>query len=354
MRPPRQWRRPQIEPHRVSAQTRLPPHPRAEGHAAEERRDASRRGPPSPRDAAPLGRAARDARHPRVMGRAERPAARGRKATSRSAPRGSSDRLPDVPRRHTRRLWRGEHDHLGHRHLRAAGRKAERAEDTDEGHAPRRRVVIVQTRQNEGRDWLMIKHGTPPKSDPLAQKVPPMMAVAADEPFDSPDFVYEPKWDGVRTLAFVDGGEVRLQTRNLLDCTKQYPEAHAAAEALTGGYQAILDGEVVALDEKGVPSFQRLQPRMHQRDESAVARLRKSVPVVYEVFDLLYLDGEDLTRRPLRERLAKLDAALTPMGAIRRSEGFVGTGLALFAAAREQGLEGIVAKRLDPGYVPGA
>src|SRR5437899_2419319 len=213
--------------------------------------------------------------------------------------------------------------------------------------------VLVKTRQNEGRDWLMIKHGTPPKADPLAQKVPPMMAVAADEPFDSPDFVYEPKWDGVRTLAFVDGGEVRLQTRNLLDCTKQYPEAHAAAEALTGGYRAILDGEVVALDEKGVPSFQRLQPRMHQRDESAVARLRKSVPVVYEVFDLLYLDGEDLARQPLRDRRRRLEAALEPMGAIRLSEGFPGNGIALFKAVQEQGLEGIVAKRLDAPYVSG-
>src|SRR5207247_2118280 len=214
--------------------------------------------------------------------------------------------------------------------------------------------VLVKTRQNEGRDWLMIKHGTPPKADPLAQKVPPMMAVAADEPFDSPDFVYEPKWDGVRTLAFVDGGEVRLQTRNLLDCTQPYPEATQVAEALAGGYQAIVAGEAVALDPKGVPSFQRLQPRMHQTDDSAIRKLRRSTPVVYEAFDILYLDGEDLTRRPLRERLAKLDAALTPMGAIRRSEGFVGTGLALFAAAREQGLEGIVAKRLDSVYVPGA
>jgi bifunctional non-homologous end joining protein LigD len=213
--------------------------------------------------------------------------------------------------------------------------------------------VIVQTTAHEGRDWLMIMHGTPPKDDPLDRKIEPMLAITADEPFDSPQFTYEAKWDGVRTLAFVDGGEVRLQTRNLLDCTKQYPEAHGAAEALTGGYQAILDGEVVALDEKGVPSFQRLQPRMHQRDESAVSRLRKSVPIVYEVFDLLYLDGEDLTRRPLRERRQRLEAALEPMGAIRLSEGFPGSGIALFNAVREQGLEGIVAKRLDAPYVSG-
>jgi bifunctional non-homologous end joining protein LigD len=213
--------------------------------------------------------------------------------------------------------------------------------------------VIVQTTAHEGRDWLMIMHGTPPKDDPLARKIEPMLASSADEPFDSPQFTYEPKWDGVRTLAFVDGGEVRLQTRNLLDCTKQYPEAHGAAEALTGAYQAILDGEIVAFDDKGVPSFQRLQPRMHLSDEGTVSKLRKSVPVIYEVFDVLYLDGEDLTKQPLRERRRRLEAALQPMGPIRLSEGFPGNGVALFNAAREQGLEGIVAKRLDSPYVSG-
>jgi len=214
--------------------------------------------------------------------------------------------------------------------------------------------VLVKTRQNEGRDWLMIKHGTPPKNDPMLGKIAPMLAAAADEPFDSPEFTYEAKWDGVRTIAFIDGGEVRLQTRNLLDCTRQYPEGTQVAEALTGAYQAIVDGEIVALDEKGVPSFQRLQPRMHVSDDSTVRKLRRSTPVIYQVFDLLYADGEDLTRKPLRDRLRRLDEALTPMGAIRRSEGFVGTGVALFEAAKEQGLEGIIAKRLDSTYQPGA
>jgi len=213
--------------------------------------------------------------------------------------------------------------------------------------------VIVQTAQNEGRDWLMILHGTAPKDHPLDQRIAPMLATAADEPFDSPAFSYEPKWDGVRTLAFVDGGVVRLQTRNLLDCTAQYPEVHGIAEALTGAYQAILDGEIVALDEKGVPSFQRLQPRMHVRDESAVKRLRRSAPVRYQVFDVLWIDGEDLARRPLRERQRRLEEVITPMGAIGRAEPFIGTGRALFEAVREQGLEGIVAKRLDSPYTFG-
>ncbi len=210
--------------------------------------------------------------------------------------------------------------------------------------------VLVQTRQNEGRDWLMIKHGTPPKDHPLDAKIEPMLAITADEPFDSPDFAFEAKWDGVRTLAFVDGGVVRLQTRNLLDCTTQYPEAHGVSEALTGAYQAILDGEVVALDERGAPSFQRLQPRMHVRDESAVRKLRRTTPVVYQVFDVLWVDGQDVRKRPLRDRQKLLDEILTPMGAIKRSEQFIGTGRALYAAAKEQGIEGIVAKRLDAPY----
>ena len=212
--------------------------------------------------------------------------------------------------------------------------------------------VLVQTKQNEGRDWLMIKHGSAEKGHALDARVEPMLAITADEPFDSPEFAFEPKWDGVRTIAFVDGGVVRLQTRNLLDCTAQYPEAHGVSEALTGAYQAILDGEIVALDERGVPSFQKLQPRMHQRDESELRRLRKSTPVIYEVFDVLWLDGEWVTRKPLRERQRLLDEVLTPMGSIRRSEQFIGTGTALFEAVKEQGLEGIVAKRLDAPYAP--
>ncbi len=213
--------------------------------------------------------------------------------------------------------------------------------------------VLVKTRQNEGRDWLMIMHGTPPKDHPLDRRIAPMLAVSADQPFDSDDFAFEPKWDGVRTIAFVDGGVVRLQTRNLLDCTSRYPEAHGIAEALTGAYQAIVDGEIVALDEKGVPSFQRLQARMHVQDEGKIRKLLRSTPVWYEVFDLLWADGHDLTRLPLRERRKRLALALTPMGQIRHHEAFVREGKALFEAVQEQGLEGVVAKRLDSPYVEG-
>src|SRR5438445_10331718 len=99
---------------------------------------------------------------------------------------------------------------------------------------------------------------------------------------------------------------------------------------MTGAYQAIVDGEIVALEEKGVPSFQRLQPRMHVTDDSTVRKLRRSTPVIYQVFDLLYAYGEDFTRKPLRERLRRVDESLTPTSAIGRCEGFVGTGVAIF------------------------
>jgi bifunctional non-homologous end joining protein LigD len=213
--------------------------------------------------------------------------------------------------------------------------------------------VLVRTRQSEGRDWLMILHGTAPTDHPLDRKIAPMLAISADEPFDSPDFSFEPKWDGVRTLAFVDGGVVRLQTRNLLDCTAQYPEAHGIAEALTGAYQAIVDGEIVAPDEKGVPSFQRLQARMHVQDEGKIRKLRRTTPVLYEVFDLLWADGQDLTKLPLRERQKRLTLAVTPMGHVQRHDPFIAEGKTLFKAASEQGLEGVVAKRLDSPYVEG-
>ena len=214
--------------------------------------------------------------------------------------------------------------------------------------------VLVQTRQNEGRDWLMIKHAPKERGHPLESRIQPMLATLASEPFDSPDWAFEPKWDGVRAIAFVDGGEVRLQTRNLRDCTAQYPEVDlSVAQALLGGYQAIIDGEIVAPDPQGRPSFQLLQPRMHQTSPTKIRALRAANPVVYYAFDLLWLDGQDLAARPLRERKKLLAEVLQPLNAVRLSEHVVGDGVALFSVASEKGIEGIVAKRLDAPYVEG-
>lgn len=214
--------------------------------------------------------------------------------------------------------------------------------------------VLVRTAQNEGRDWLLIKHETAPSAHPLESRIAPMLASLSKGPFDSREWAFEPKWDGVRTIAFVDGGDVRLQSRNLRDVTAQYPEVETAmAQALVGAYQAVVDGEIVALDPEGRPSFQLLQPRMHQTDPGRIRALRRTTPVFYYVFDLLWVDGEDLTTKSLRERKRRLGEAVQPMGAVRLSEHVAGDGVALYEAAKEKGLEGIVAKRLDAPYVQG-
>src|SRR5919201_819599 len=160
----------------------------------------------------------------------------------------------------------------------------------------------------------------------------------------------KPKLDGVRVIAFIDGGVVRLQSRNLRDVTAQYPEVElACAHALTGAYRAILDGEIVAVDKAGKPSFQLLQPRMHTTD---VKRARRDgAPLFFYVFDALWVDGEELTSRPLRERIRRLHEVVEPMEAVRLTEQIPTDGVALFDAVKEQGLEGIVAKRFDAPYV---
>jgi bifunctional non-homologous end joining protein LigD len=214
--------------------------------------------------------------------------------------------------------------------------------------------VLVQTAQNDGRDWLMIKHETAPKVRALDARIIPMLATPTSTPFDSPEWAFEPKWDGVRTIAFVDGAVVRLQSRNLRDVTAHYPEVElSCGHALTGAYRAILDGEIVAVDAEGRPSFQLLQPRMHA-NAAAVSRLRRQgPPIFYYVFDLLWVDGEDLTARALRERAKRLREVLQAMGAVRLSEAIPTEGTALFEAVKTRGLEGIIAKRFDAPYVQG-
>jgi bifunctional non-homologous end joining protein LigD len=115
----------------------------------------------------------------------------------------------------------------------------------------------------------------------------------------------------------------------------------------------MLDGEIVAFED-GVPSFQRLQQRMHLRDQDQIEQMARRIPVAYMVFDLLYLDGEDLTGRPLSERRRFLEDAVVPNEQIQISPIIEGDGTALFSAAAEQGLEGIMAKRLSSSYQPGA
>jgi bifunctional non-homologous end joining protein LigD len=163
---------------------------------------------------------------------------------------------------------------------------------------------------------------------------------------------YEVKWDGVRAVAYLTEGQCQLVSRNDHDITAAYPELdppdHLTKEKL------VLDGEIVAFDEQGRPSFAALQPRMHLRDPARIARRRASNPVVYIVFDVMHRDGRDLTTLSYRDRrniLEELSVASAP--AWRTSDYRVGDGMALYRATRESGLEGVIAKRLDSPYLPG-
>jgi bifunctional non-homologous end joining protein LigD len=207
--------------------------------------------------------------------------------------------------------------------------------------------------QTKGKNW-MIHRMDPPESERQAipEGLVPMLAKLSSLPTDDESYGYEVKWDGIRALAFIQGGRIRLINRNKRDVTTQYPELRALGAEL-GSREAILDGELVALDEQGRPSFERLQQRMHVSSPSTVRKLASEVPVSYMIFDLLYLDGRSTMELPYRERRASLEQLDLHGPAWQAPAYHAGAGREFLAAAAEQHLEGIVAKRLDSRYRPG-
>jgi len=206
---------------------------------------------------------------------------------------------------------------------------------------------------DSAKDW-MIHRVDPPATqrDPFPEAVVPMLARLAPLPAKDEGWGVEVKWDGVRAIAYCRPGRLQLQTRNLNDVTAQYPEVRRLSRQL-GARDAVLDGELVAFDDEGRPSFARLQQRIHQTSESVVRRRMQSHPVTYVIFDLLYLDGRDLTGEPYRRRRQELEA-LALDGLSWQTPGYAdGHAKELLAASAEQGLEGIVLKRLDSSYAPG-
>jgi bifunctional non-homologous end joining protein LigD len=187
--------------------------------------------------------------------------------------------------------------------------------------------------------------------DPLPRTLAPMKATAGELPRGT-GWTYEVKWDGMRAVTFVDGRDLRVQSVNLRDVTVSWPELTALPAALPVR-TAILDGELVATDAGGRPSFGRLQQRMHLTSPAEAARRSVDVPVSYVVFDLLHLDGHDLTGLPLTDRRRLLGQVLEA-GPRWRTSPVHDDGAALLQAAIDQGLEGIVAKREDSTYQPGA
>ena len=184
---------------------------------------------------------------------------------------------------------------------------------------------------------------------PMSAAITPMLATPVEKPFDSPDWLFEIKWDGYRAVAFIENGKVRLVSRNQNDLTGQYPELHDLPK-LVKAKTAILDGEIAALDEQGRASFSLMQQRTGIRSGGRRTAARLDVPVVYYVFDLLYADGYDLRRVALEDRKRALGQIIKTNELLRLSEHFPGKGKALFEAAKQQGLEGILAKRLGSHY----
>ncbi len=179
--------------------------------------------------------------------------------------------------------------------------------------------------------------------------VEPMKAISADRPPRGGDWLFEVKWDGVRAIAFIENEEIRLQSRSGIRCERQYPELAVVPHQIAAE-RAVLDGEIAVLDEKGISRFHLIQPRIANADPNAVAHLARKTPVVYFVFDLLYLDGYDLRNVDLAKRRELLEATVTPGPVLRISEAFPGSGEELLEAAREAGLEGILAKRATSCY----
>ncbi|MGI9102049.1 MAG: non-homologous end-joining DNA ligase [Terriglobales bacterium] len=178
----------------------------------------------------------------------------------------------------------------------------------------------------------------------MPRAIRPMLATLVDEPFNSAEWLYEVKWDGFRAIAHIEGGRARFTSRNQNDLTGEFPELKDLPEAIQAR-SAIVDGEIVALDVEGRPSFSLMQQR------SAVSGGKRSGPkIIYYAFDLLYLDGYSLLKVDLEERKRLLQARLTESDLLRYSEHF-DDGLALYEAAKSRGLEGIVAKRRKSCYL---
>jgi len=187
----------------------------------------------------------------------------------------------------------------------------------------------------------------------LPDWVAPMMAQPGELTPTDDGWAYEMKWDGVRASAYLSHGHLlRLVSRTGREITTAYPELQALGPA-THGHELVLDGEIVAFDH-GRPSFEALQPRIHVSSPAQAVALASQIPVTYVVFDLLYLDGEETTKRPYHQRRDLLDGLALAGPSWQTPPAFTGvSGPDILAAATAQKLEGVVAKRLASPYRPG-
>ena len=214
------------------------------------------------------------------------------------------------------------------------------------------RYVLFRT---NGENWMIHRMDPPqdPGRRPMPERIEPMMAkLGTAVPTPDSAWGFEFKWDGIRAVAYVEGGRVRLLSRSGEDITPRYPEVHAMGRAL-GSREVILDGEVVALDENGRPSFEQIQQRMGLTSESEIRRKLKVVPITYMLFDLMWQDGHSAFERPYTERRRMLEALKLTGDSWQTPPYEKGGGQVMLEASAKAGLEGIMAKKLDSKYEPG-
>jgi bifunctional non-homologous end joining protein LigD len=184
---------------------------------------------------------------------------------------------------------------------------------------------------------------------PMPRAVSPMLATLATRPPSGDAWLHEVKWDGVRALCFIEENQLCILSRSGKRCDQQYPELSVLPRHIQAS-QAVLDGEIAVLDDKGRSSFSLIQPRISVSDANSVAHLSRSTPVNLFLFDLLYFDGYDLRGAPIEERKRLLSEIVTPSERIHVSDFFTVDGPAMLEAARANGLEGIVSKARGSKY----
>ena len=185
----------------------------------------------------------------------------------------------------------------------------------------------------------------------LPHHISPMLARIATEPFDSSEHLFEIKWDGIRCIACIESGRLRLHNRRMVEISTQYPELSGLSHLPSG---CVIDGEIVVLED-GKPSFEKLQQRMHLTEPQRIAVARQRLPVTLVAFDLLYERSRSVMTSPLRARREKLKSALAGLknDHVVVADYIEEHGLRYFAALTQAGLEGMMAKRLDSPYLPG-
>jgi ATP-dependent DNA ligase len=184
----------------------------------------------------------------------------------------------------------------------------------------------------------------------LPDTIAPMLPGGTSEPFDSPDYVFEVRWDGVRALAFVEAGSYHLQDQSGRNISELFPELSELLRCVESD-QVILDGMVVVSDDEGRPDFAALDRRMRIANADGVEKAAKRQPAAYVAFDVLYVQARSVMSMSLLRRRKALKELVHPQGRVCLSDAVAAEGVSFFEAARDMGIDAVIAKRKDSPYL---